>query len=399
MTVDAVHTERGRRIPRARRRVHARHAAGVLRPFRGAQGDARHRARLRGVRGPDTPRDRAADGAGADRAVAVRVRGLPRQPHPLPPGEGGRGRGSARGDGRRRDRPVPDVARRDVQRARPRQAAAARRRAHSSHGRAPEPALPRRPPHRPRGRAASSTRRTTTSSTSASASGSTSSPPSAARCSTTRRSCGSTRATRCSATRLGFGLDEARPWDVGRLFRAPELDELYPSDKMLPALEATLTELGIDIRSQANVHLDLEVAAEQVAARLLRSDRSAGKGDARHPADRRQGRLGGALPRGGSHRALRLHERHPVDGGQAARRQRGHRGLGDAVAASRDRASVAEPAARRPGRERAREGRRRLAPLLRAPVLREAPVRDRAASRPTTRRRCGAATSRSSRTR
>jgi hypothetical protein len=59
--------------------------------------------------------------------------------------------------------------------------------------------------------------------------------------------------------RLGFGLDEAKPWDIGRLFRAPELDELYPSDKMLPALEATLSELGIDVRSQANVHLDLEV--------------------------------------------------------------------------------------------------------------------------------------------
>jgi hypothetical protein len=60
-------------------------------------------------------------------------------------------------------------------------------------------------------------------------------------------------------TRLGFGLDEAKPWDVGRLFRAPELDEMYPSDKMLPALEATLADLGIDIRSQSNVHLDLEV--------------------------------------------------------------------------------------------------------------------------------------------
>jgi hypothetical protein len=59
--------------------------------------------------------------------------------------------------------------------------------------------------------------------------------------------------------RLGFGLDEAKPWDVGRLFRAPELDAQYPADKMLPALEATLAELGIDIRSQANVHLDLEV--------------------------------------------------------------------------------------------------------------------------------------------
>ena len=58
--------------------------------------------------------------------------------------------------------------------------------------------------------------------------------------------------------RLGIGLDEARPWDVGRLFRAPELDELYPQDRMVPALQATLGDLGIDLRAQANVHLDLE---------------------------------------------------------------------------------------------------------------------------------------------
>jgi hypothetical protein len=59
-------------------------------------------------------------------------------------------------------------------------------------------------------------------------------------------------------TRLGLGLDEVRPWDVGRVFRAPELDQLYPQDRMLPALEATLRELGIDLRAQSNVHLDLE---------------------------------------------------------------------------------------------------------------------------------------------
>jgi hypothetical protein len=59
-------------------------------------------------------------------------------------------------------------------------------------------------------------------------------------------------------SRLGIGLDDARPWDVPRLFRAPELDRLYPSDRMLPALEATLTGLGIDLGSQRNVHLDLE---------------------------------------------------------------------------------------------------------------------------------------------
>ena len=63
--------------------------------------------------------------------------------------------------------------------------------------------------------------------------------------------------------RLGIGLDDARPWDVVRLFRAPELDKLYPNDQMLPALEPTLTDLGIDLRSQENVHLDLDIASEQ----------------------------------------------------------------------------------------------------------------------------------------
>jgi hypothetical protein len=58
--------------------------------------------------------------------------------------------------------------------------------------------------------------------------------------------------------RLGVGLDDARSWDVPRLFRATELDELYPPDRMVPALEATLTDLGVDLRSQDNVHLDLE---------------------------------------------------------------------------------------------------------------------------------------------
>lgn len=59
-------------------------------------------------------------------------------------------------------------------------------------------------------------------------------------------------------SRLGIGLADARPWDVVRLFRAPELDLLYPNDQILPALEHTLTDLGIDLRSQENVHLDLD---------------------------------------------------------------------------------------------------------------------------------------------
>ena len=58
--------------------------------------------------------------------------------------------------------------------------------------------------------------------------------------------------------RLGIGLGDARPSDVSRLFRAPELDQAYPSDRMLPALEATLRDLGIDLGAQENVHLDIE---------------------------------------------------------------------------------------------------------------------------------------------
>jgi hypothetical protein len=59
-------------------------------------------------------------------------------------------------------------------------------------------------------------------------------------------------------SRLGIGLSDARSWDVARLFRATELDQLYPSDRMLPALQATLADLGIDLDGQRNVHLDIE---------------------------------------------------------------------------------------------------------------------------------------------
>jgi hypothetical protein len=67
-----------------------------------------------------------------------------------------------------------------------------------------------------------------------------------------------TEGDRLFRERLGLALADARPADVSRLFRAPELDTAYPADRMLPALEATLADLGIDLRSQSNVHLDLE---------------------------------------------------------------------------------------------------------------------------------------------
>jgi hypothetical protein len=58
--------------------------------------------------------------------------------------------------------------------------------------------------------------------------------------------------------RLGLRLDQAKRWDVVRLFRAPEWDEHFRGDQMVPALEATLADLGIDLKRQANVHLDIE---------------------------------------------------------------------------------------------------------------------------------------------
>jgi hypothetical protein len=58
--------------------------------------------------------------------------------------------------------------------------------------------------------------------------------------------------------RAGVGLDEAQRWDVARVFRAASWDDQFPADRMLPALETTLADLGIDLRSQENVHLDVE---------------------------------------------------------------------------------------------------------------------------------------------
>jgi hypothetical protein len=58
--------------------------------------------------------------------------------------------------------------------------------------------------------------------------------------------------------RIGIGLAEAQRWDVPRVFRAQNWDKFFPADGMLPALEATLADFGIDLRAQENVHLDLE---------------------------------------------------------------------------------------------------------------------------------------------
>ena len=48
---------------------------------------------------------------------------------------------------------------------------------------------------------------------------------------------------------VGIGLAEAERWDVARVFRATEWDPVFPADRMLPALVATLQDLGIDLYS------------------------------------------------------------------------------------------------------------------------------------------------------
>jgi hypothetical protein len=59
-------------------------------------------------------------------------------------------------------------------------------------------------------------------------------------------------------SRVGLGLAEVERYDVGRAWRGAEWDSAFPADRMLPALESTLDDLGIDLRTQEGVELDLE---------------------------------------------------------------------------------------------------------------------------------------------
>jgi hypothetical protein len=59
-------------------------------------------------------------------------------------------------------------------------------------------------------------------------------------------------------SRVGVALSDARPPDLARMWRAPELDAAFPAHRALPALRETLAALGIDLDAQANVELDVE---------------------------------------------------------------------------------------------------------------------------------------------
>ena len=53
-------------------------------------------------------------------------------------------------------------------------------------------------------------------------------------------------------------LGELRRSDLPRFFRAADLDSAFPADRLVASFAETLGGLGIDLRGQANVHLDAE---------------------------------------------------------------------------------------------------------------------------------------------
>ena len=57
---------------------------------------------------------------------------------------------------------------------------------------------------------------------------------------------------------LGIGVEQLRSSDLSRFFRAPEYDELFPAERLVESLAGTMARLGVDVRRQPGVTLDLE---------------------------------------------------------------------------------------------------------------------------------------------
>jgi hypothetical protein len=57
---------------------------------------------------------------------------------------------------------------------------------------------------------------------------------------------------------VGVALEDAEYHDLSRLLRGARWDKAFPADRMLPALAATLADLGIRLDEQRNVELDVE---------------------------------------------------------------------------------------------------------------------------------------------
>jgi hypothetical protein len=58
--------------------------------------------------------------------------------------------------------------------------------------------------------------------------------------------------------RVGIALEDAALPDFARLWRAPEFDAAFTTERAVPALRATLAGLGVDLDLQRNVELDIE---------------------------------------------------------------------------------------------------------------------------------------------
>ena len=233
------------------------------------------------------------------------------------PGAGREGRGRARGDRRRRDGAVPDAARRDVQRARPRQAAAARGGADPAARRAAEPHLPRGRADRPRRRAQARRAELLRALQALRL------PARRARRRVPELLDETERlweheGDKLFRARLGIGLAEARPWDV------------------VAAVPRARARQGLSVRPDAaRARGDAHATSASTCARRRTSTSTSSARPSKSPrafcapievpgkvmlviqpiGGKR--RLGGALPRGGPHRALREHERRPADGGDA----------------------------------------------------------------------------------
>ena len=57
--------------------------------------------------------------------------------------------------------------------------------------------------------------------------------------------------------RLDLRLDQVARWDTPRLLRASHWDAAFPAERMLSALKKTLEGLGIELRAQKNVEIDV----------------------------------------------------------------------------------------------------------------------------------------------
>ena len=392
----------------ARRRPLRRGARrGVLPPLRGSQGDVRPRADLRAARAPDPARHgarargfgRTATAAGAElwkfacegylgnfvSEEAERV---------------ARTRGDSDRDGRRRGDPLPDAPAAADERGGPRgRASGSRRRGTDLTERAPERPRAARSAGRPARDRASSARRTTRD---LYRSFGLPLDDLAEQC---RRLLADTEdlwemtATGSSARASASGSGRCSAGTSAAPVRGAEWDASFPAGGDAARARGNARRPRHRPARAAERRARPRRAPEQRPAGVLLADRGSRPRRPRDQAAGRPERLASALPRGRPHRALRPHGRRSVAGGAAPRRQRRHRGLGDAARAPDHRPGLARAAARLPAAVRVRRRRSGAAPLDRPALLREAPLRARVPFDRGPRRRCSRATSSCSPTR